>query len=332
VVPADSVWHIARAAFFTGNVLFAHLVPRNRYGLSVREQRWPWLLTAGLMLAAAAATGLSTYLYWLPCRGSMLRGSVINFYVDVGRKFSPACKHAMDGDIALVVPWTSGLNLVAMAVLGMAWLALVVGLRWRWRTRAVAALPGLAALAVAVAGAATIGDPKPFEYTPPLMGLVMFLELLAVVALVWILVWQPETRGRQIAPRLVVVLSGTTAFGFVHVITEYFTMVSFAGGNGDTPIGYGYLIFATITISAILTVIMTLRAPRKVADAELDQGHRSGPNDAANFSGSPAAGRTPVPSMRRQLIIGGLFQVVSISLGVCLGYLAFLGVFSILDR
>ena len=104
------------------------------------------------MLAAAAATGRSTYLYWLPCRGSMLRGSFINYYVDVGRKFSPACKQAMDGDVALVVPWTSGLNLVAMALLGVAWLTLVVGLRWRWRTRAVAALPGLATLAVAVAG------------------------------------------------------------------------------------------------------------------------------------------------------------------------------------
>ena len=61
----------------------------NRYGLSVREQRWPWLVTAGLMLAAAAATGRSTYLYWLPCRGSMLRGSIINHYVNVGRNGMP---------------------------------------------------------------------------------------------------------------------------------------------------------------------------------------------------------------------------------------------------
>ena len=53
------------------------------------------------MLAAAAATGRSTYLYWLPCRGSMLRGSIINYYMDVGRKFSPACKQAMDGDVAM---------------------------------------------------------------------------------------------------------------------------------------------------------------------------------------------------------------------------------------
>jgi len=262
----------------------------------------------------------------------MLRGSVINYYVDVGRKFSPGCKQAMDGDVALVVPWTSGLNLVAMALLGVAWLTLVVGLRWRWMTKAVAALPGLATFAVAVAGAAAIGDPKPLEYSPPLMALVMFLELLAVVALVWILVWQPEARGRHIGPRLVVVLSGTTAFGFVHLISEYFTMLRFSGGNGDTPIGYGYLIFATITISAVLTVIMTLRAPQKVADAEPHQDDRSRPYDAADLSRSPAAGRARVPTRPEQLIIGALLQVVSISLGVGLGYLAFLNVFSILDR
>jgi len=284
------------------------------------------------MLVSAATTGRSTYLYWLPCRGSMLRGSIINDYVNVGRKFSSACKQAMDGDVALVVPWTSGLNLVAMALLGVAWITLILGLRWRWGTRTVAALPGLATLAVAVAGAATIGDPKPFEYTPPLMGLVEFMELFAVVALVWILAWQPEARGRHIAPRLVVVLSGTTAFGFIHVITEYFTMLSFGGGNGDMQTGYGYLIFATITISAILIVIMTLRAPRKVADAEPHQGHRSRPYDAADLSRSPAAGRARVLSMPKQLIIGALLKVVSISLGVCLGYLAFVNVFSIFDR
>jgi hypothetical protein len=90
-------------------------------------------------------------------------------------------------------------------------------------------------------------------------------------------VWQPESRGRNIGLRLLVVLSGTTAFGFVHVISEYFTMLSFGGGNGDTPIGYGYLIFAAITISAILTVIMTLRAPQKVADAEPHRATVRGP-------------------------------------------------------
>jgi hypothetical protein len=217
-------------------------------------------------------------------------------------------------------------------LLGVAWLTLVVGLRWRWRIRAVAALPSLATLAFAMAGAAAIGDPKPFEYTPPLMGLVAFLELLVVVALVWILAWQPEARGRHIALRLVVVLTGITVFGQIHLMIEYFTMLSFGGGNGDTPTGFGYLIFVTITISAILTVIMTLCAPRKVADAEPHQDQFSRPYDAADLSRSPAAGRARVPSMPKQLIIGAVVQVVSISLGVCLGYLAFVNVFSILDR
>jgi hypothetical protein len=87
-----------------------------------------------------------------------------------------------------------------------------------------------------------------------------------------------------------------------------------------------------MTISAILTVIMTLRAPQKLADAEPHQGHRSRPYDAADLSRSPAAGPVRVPGMPKQLIIGALLQVVSISLGVGLGYLAFLSVFSILDR
>jgi hypothetical protein len=46
------------------------------------------------------------------------------------------------------------------------------------------------------------------------------------------------------------------------VITEYFTLIRFS--RWDTPPGYGYLIFATITISAILIVIMTLSSPRRL--------------------------------------------------------------------
>lgn len=115
------------------------------------------------------------------------------------------------------------------------------------------------------------------EYDGPLMmGLVMILELLAVVALVSILAWQPEARGRHIGPRLVVVLSGTTAFGYLHVITEYFTMLRFGGGIGDTPPGFGYLTAATITISAILTVIMTLCALQSGSEDEPQPNHDSG--------------------------------------------------------
>jgi hypothetical protein len=46
----------------------------------------------------------------------------------------------------------------AMALVGVAWLTLVVGLRWQLRTKVVAAFPGLATLAVALAGAVAVGD------------------------------------------------------------------------------------------------------------------------------------------------------------------------------
>jgi hypothetical protein len=53
----------------------------------VKEQRWPWLLAAGLMLTSAVAAAWSTYLYWLPCRGSMLDGTLIRPYTDDGRSY-----------------------------------------------------------------------------------------------------------------------------------------------------------------------------------------------------------------------------------------------------
>ena len=40
-----------------------------------------------------------------------------------------------------------------MVLLGVAWLPLVLGLRWQLRTKAVTAVPGLATLAVALVGA-----------------------------------------------------------------------------------------------------------------------------------------------------------------------------------
>ena len=46
-------------------------------------------------------------------------------YANVGPKCSRECKRAMDRDVSLLVPWTSELNLVAMALLGVAWLTLV---------------------------------------------------------------------------------------------------------------------------------------------------------------------------------------------------------------
>jgi hypothetical protein len=236
----------------------------------VSEQRLPWLLAAGLMLASAVAAGWSTYRYWLPCRGSMLSGSIINRYYDyVGPGFSDACLRRMDGDQG---PWESGLYVLATALAGLAWLTLVYGLRRRPGTTAavVAALPGLATLVLA--GAMSIAE---VAAAGALMLLSLTIELAAAVAFLAIPVWHPDLDLRRLL-RLVVVLWGTTAFGGIHTIAEFIVMVNFTEADWDTPPGTGYLSVATLTISAILTVIMTLHAPRRGADDEPHQDHHSG--------------------------------------------------------
>jgi hypothetical protein len=236
------------------------------------EPRWPWLLTAALMLTSAVAAAWSTYLYWLPCRGSMLDGTLIKPIRDDGGTYEEferldpavkarmfACEARMDGDVAGLAPWTDELRIVAMVLLAVAWLALVLGLRWQLRTKAVAILPGLATFAGALTAA---GSDR--ENLPP-MWLLLSIEVTAAVALVAISAWQPETRGRHIR-RLAVVLWGTTAFGAIHMIAEYVAMIIVSERDWDTPPGTGYLTAAVITISAALSAIMTLRGPRIVAD------------------------------------------------------------------
>ena len=248
-----------------------------------------WLLTAGLMLASAFAAAWSTYLYWLPCRGSMLEGTLIHPYSGDGRSYEEyekldpavkaamrACEARMDGDISAQAPWTSELLVLAMALAGVAWLTLVLGLRWQLKTKAVAVLPGLATVVMALAVAVTIGDAERGEDHSLLTMLLAAVEWSALLALAVTWVWQPEVRTRRRFLRLAVALWGTTAFGIFHQMLAYMIMVGFSERDWDEPPGTGYLTVATITISAILTAIMTLLAPRRGADDEPKQDHHSG--------------------------------------------------------
>jgi hypothetical protein len=253
----------------------------------VKEQRWPWLLAAGLMLTSAVAAAWSTYLYWLPCRGSMLEGTLIHPSSGDGRtyeeytKLDPAikaamraCEARMDGDISGQAPWTSELLVLAMALAGLAWLTLVVALRWQLRTKAVAAVPGLATVAMALAVAATIGAERG-EDNPLLETLSAAVEWSALLALAMIWAWQPEVRTRRRFLRIAVALWGTTAFGVFHQMLEYMIMIGFSERDWDDPPGTGYLTVATIAISAILLVIMTLRMSREAAGGDPQPDHDS---------------------------------------------------------
>jgi hypothetical protein len=153
----------------------------------------------------------------------------------------------------------------------VAWLALVLGMRWQPRTKAVAALPGLPTLAVAAVLA--IGGRDQDGSVP--MLLMLSIELSAAGALFAIMAWQRDVDGRRFL-RLLVVLWGTTAFGAIHTIAEYLAMIIFSERDWDTPPGAGYLTVATIAMSAIFTVIMTLRAPKRRADAKPQPNHDSG--------------------------------------------------------
>jgi hypothetical protein len=82
-------------------------------------------------------------------------------------------------------PWMSELNIAAMVLLGVAWLTLVLGLRWQLKTKAFAELPGLASLAFApFAGVMAIGNSGNAEDHSPEMLVSIMPELVAVVALV----------------------------------------------------------------------------------------------------------------------------------------------------
>ena len=194
----------------------------------------------------------------------MFSGTIVRGYT-YGPDFSEACLRRMDGglpfpstpDPAEQAPWASELGVAAAALVGLAWLALVLGLRWSLRTKAVAALPSLATFVVAIVGSLALADAArgPDDLLPA--WLLLTIDGSAVIALIMILAWQPEVGGRSLM-RLLLVLWGSTAFGLVHGIVQWGAMTSFfSDANWDVPPGTGYLTGAVLVISAVLTVIMT---------------------------------------------------------------------------
>ena len=247
----------------------------------MQEQRWPWLLAAGLMLTSAVAAAWSTTCTGYRAGGACWKAPSSTPLSGDGRtygvcaKLDPAIKAAMraceariDGDIYGQAPWTSELLVLAMAFAGLAWLTLVVALRWQLRTKAVAALPGLATVGLALAVAATIGAERGEDHTlsPEMLSVAGEWSALLALAMIW--AWQPEVRTRRRFLRLAVALWGTAAFGVFHLMLEYTIMIGFSERDWDDPPGTGDTTVAAIAISAILLVIMTLRMPRTAADGD----------------------------------------------------------------
>lgn len=258
------------------------------------SRRWPWVGAAALLMLAAAATACSTYLHWLPCRGTMLDGSVLAARPSV-MNFSEACLRRMDTstpfpyppEVAEQAPWASELGAAAMALSGLAWLVLVLEVRSSRRDTFVAALPTVVSLAMAALclAAAANRDRDPDAYTP--LWLLLAVEVVAVPALV--LVWrrQPERGGRRFVS-LVVVAWGATAFGLVHQVLDYFTMTAFSQANWDTPPGTGYGT-ALVLVLAAAAAAFGLPQVSPARRASADQPVRRPRTAAGPPAGSPRA-------------------------------------------
>ncbi|WP_131104744.1 hypothetical protein [Ornithinimicrobium sufpigmenti] len=235
----------------------------------MHERRWPWVVTSALLLAAAVAAAGSTYLHWLPCRGALLSSSLLEGYQHgPGPGFSDACLQRMDaGGLPFPYPrnpseqtaWAAELGVLAMLLAGTAWLVLVLGVRWSLRTKAVAVLPGLATLALAVASRAAAADPDRHPDGTISGWLEVAPEAAALVALTAIWHWQPEVQEGGFA-QVVVVAWGASAFGSAHMVVEYVFMVGFSAANWDVPPLTGLFTVITLMLSAVLPLILPVRS------------------------------------------------------------------------
>lgn len=241
----------------------------------MRTHQLTWLLSAGLLVIAGLATAGSTYVHWLPCRGTMLSGSILRGYA-YAPDFSDACLQTMDGGLPFpfaveatnAMPLAAVLGSAAVALAGVAWLVLVFGLRLPWRTTAFASLPGMATLVVFVVGLWAAGPAGPDLDGSATLYLQLAIDAAALVAALALLVWRPRLRDASLAG-LMVALWGASAFSVVHVVSEYAAMGMFSDANWDLPPGTGYPTALVLVASGVLTALLVLRSPaskRPVAD------------------------------------------------------------------
>ena len=225
------------------------------YSPGMRGKSKLWLASAGLLAGAAGLGAASVALYWQPCAGQFLNGSVVNGY-RIDQEFTGACLAAMDG--APVALLSTGPSLWALlgagatALLALAWLVLVPTMTLPRASRLGVALPGLLVLAqVAVVSGA--GFPAAFT------GLAFVVELSVVLALV--VLAAAGVRGAALF-RYGIVLLAATASGWFHILLGYIGATMLSEANWDSPPGTGGLAVLAIALTAVLTVVLWHRDGR----------------------------------------------------------------------
>ncbi|GAA1430436.1 hypothetical protein GCM10009616_15030 [Microlunatus lacustris] len=221
------------------------------------SRRWPWFISAVCLLVAGGAAGVATYLFWLPCRGSMLDGSILG--LGGGIEFSDACLERMDSGTPFPCPEALGEGVTAsamfaaaaIAVTALAWLPVALGLGWRARSRLVALLPVAATLLLAVRSYPGAQGIVGSAGNAPLW---LAVEVLGLAAVLLVFRWEIGA-GSALLIRLLVLSWGATAFGIVHQSGDYILMIATSSANWDVPPGTGYITSALLALAAAVTMV-----------------------------------------------------------------------------
>jgi hypothetical protein len=207
---------------------------------------------------------VATLRHWQPCGESLLVGTVLEAF-SPRTDFSDECLGRMDGGTLFPVPdvaeRSSGvaeLGAAAMMLAGLAWLVVVLAMRWSSRTKAVAVLPAFVTLVMSGAAAVGIGAARSAS-EPVSLWLGMAVELTAVAALWAVWSWETALRGLGLV-RILIVLWGVTSFGLFHCAGDFMIMMSWSSANWDVPPGTGWLTVAGLIASAVVTAVLTRRS------------------------------------------------------------------------
>ena len=220
-----------------------------------------WLVSAALLASGALLTGIAETLYWQPCAGQMLTGSILNGYrMEPG--FTDACLVAMDEASSVFLPaagggWTmiATLSTIAAMLLAMAWLVLLPTLRLSSPAALVVALPAVGSLALAVSSVpAVLGSAETDDLVR--YWLIRLIEPAGVVTLVVLAI--SGVTGRLLF-RFALVLLASTPQGVLHLTAEYGVAIALSEAYWDTPPGAGYLTVAFIGLAALATFGLWLR-------------------------------------------------------------------------
>lgn len=217
-----------------------------------------WLLAAALIAAGAALEAAAVTLYWRPCAGSMLNGSILRGY-RYDSDFTAECLTAMDEAPMFALPqpgagWTliGSLGAAAAILLASAWLVLLPALRLPRMVTLAAALPGVLGIATVIDAAVMSWGPETAD-----AGLGSALAVLSDVSalLALVVIGAAGITGLLLVRSAVVALVATST-GHFHQMTEYIAAIVLSDANWDAPPGSGYVVVVLCLLAAISTVVL----------------------------------------------------------------------------